>query len=126
MVFSQDQRVFIVEHYFSTQSYAECHNVFRNSFPDYVVPNKSTVQCLVKRFPETGSTGKKCHSGHRCVLSNDSLEDIRAHLRQSPRKSLRKLSQQTGMTYGSIQRAAKRLKLHPYQVQVYHELKTNC
>jgi hypothetical protein len=114
MVFSQDQHVFILEHYFSTWSYAECQNAFRNSFPDSVVPNKSTIQRLVKHFRETGSTGEKHHSGCSSVISNDSLEDIRAHLLQSPRKSLRKLSQQTGMTYGPIQKATKRLKLHPY------------
>jgi hypothetical protein len=32
--FSQDQRVFILEHYFSSRSYEECQNAFRNSFPD--------------------------------------------------------------------------------------------
>jgi hypothetical protein len=69
--FSQDQRVFILEHNFSTRSYAECQNAFRNSFPDSVVPNKSTVQRLVERFRETGSTGEKRHSGRRPVLSND-------------------------------------------------------
>jgi hypothetical protein len=26
------------------------------------------------------------------------------------------------MTYGSVQRATKRLKLHPYRVQIYDEL----
>jgi hypothetical protein len=107
MVFSQDQHVFILEHYFSTQSHAESQNVFRNFFPDSVVPNMSTIQRLVERFHETGSIGEKRHSGHPSVLSNDSLEDIRACLLQSPRKSLRKLAQQTGMTYGSVQRATK-------------------
>jgi hypothetical protein len=68
-----------------------------------VVPNKSTIQRLIERFHETRSIGHP-------VLSNDSLEDIRACLLQS----LRKLSQQNGMTYGSVQRATKRLKLHPY------------
>jgi hypothetical protein len=85
------------------------------------VPNKSTVQLLVERFRETGSIGEKRRSGRPSVLSNDSLEDIRARLVQTPRKSLRKLSQQTGMTYGSVQRATMRLKLHPYRVQVCHE-----
>jgi transposase len=112
--FSQDQRVFVLEHYFSSRSYAECQNVFRNSFPDSVVLNKSTIQRLVKRFRETGSIGEKHCSGRPSVLSYDSLEDVRARLLQSPRKSLRKLSQQTGMTYGSIQRTTKLLKLHPY------------
>jgi hypothetical protein len=81
MVFAQDQHVFILEHYFSTRSCAECQNVFRNSFPDSVVPNKSTIQRLVERFSETGSIGEKRRSGRRPVLSNDSLEDIRARVR---------------------------------------------
>jgi hypothetical protein len=60
--FSQDQRVFILEHYFSIRSYAECQNAFRNSFPDSVVPNKSTVR-LVECFRETWSIGEKRRSG---------------------------------------------------------------
>jgi hypothetical protein len=85
--FSQDQRVFILEHYFSTRSYGECQNAFTNSFPDSVVPNKSTIQRLVERYRETGSIGEKRRSGLPYVLSNDSLEDIRARLLHSPRKS---------------------------------------
>jgi hypothetical protein len=87
------------------------------------VLKKSTIQRLIECFHDTGSIGEKRRSGRPSVLSNDSLEDIRAHLLQSPRKSLRKLSQQTGMAYGSVQRATKRLKLHPYRVQVCHVLK---
>jgi transposase len=44
------------------------------------VPNKSTIQRLVERFRETGSIGEKRRSGRPSVLSNDSLEDIRARL----------------------------------------------
>jgi hypothetical protein len=88
-----------------------------------LVPSKSTIWCLDKHFSETWSIDEKRHSVRPSVLSNDSLEDIRTRLLQSPRKSLRKLSQQTGMSYGSIQRATQRLKLNPYRVQVCHELK---
>jgi hypothetical protein len=87
------------------------------------VPSKFTIQRLVERFRETGSTGEKRRSGRHYVRSNDSLEDIRARLLQSPRESLKKLYQQTGIAYGSVQRATKRLKLHPYRGQVCHELK---
>jgi hypothetical protein len=123
MFFSQDQRVCILEHYFSTPPYAECQNVFRSSFSDSVVPNKCTVQRLVERFRETESTDEKRRSGRPSVLSNYSSEDIRFRLLQFPRKSLRKLSHQTGMTCGSVHRATKRFKLHPYLVQICHELK---
>jgi transposase len=81
--FSQDQRVFILEHYFSTRSYAECQNAFINSFPDSVVPNKSTIQRLVERFRQTGSTGEKRCSGRRPVLSNDSLEEVYFSLQEN-------------------------------------------
>jgi transposase len=115
MVFPHYQRVFILEHYLSTRSYAECQNAFKNSFPDSAVTSKSTIQRLVERFRETASIGEKRRSGRHSVLSNDTLENIKARLLQSPRKSLRKFSQQIGMTYGSVQRTTKRLKLHPYQ-----------
>jgi transposase len=54
------------------------------------MPNKSTIQLLVERFYETGSIGEKRRSGRPSVLSNDSLEDIRARLLQSPRKIINK------------------------------------
>jgi hypothetical protein len=62
------------------------------------------------------SIREKRRSVRPSVLSNDTLEDIRARLLQSPRK----LPQQTGMTYGSVQRATNRLRLHPYRLQVCH------
>jgi transposase len=49
----------------------------------------STIQRLVERFRETWSIGEKRRSGRPSVLRNDSLEDIRASLLQSPRKSLK-------------------------------------
>jgi transposase len=55
-------------------------NVFGNSFP---------IQRLVERFRETGSIGEKRRSGRPSVLSNDTLEDIRARLLQALRKSLK-------------------------------------
>jgi hypothetical protein len=54
-------------------SHAKYHNAFRNSFPDSVVPNKSTIRRLIERSCETRSTGEKRRSGRPSVLSNDSL-----------------------------------------------------
>jgi transposase len=88
--FSQDQRVFILEHYVCTRSYAECQNAFRNSFPDSEVPNKSTIQRLVERFRETVSIGEKRRSGRPSVLSDDSLEDIRARFTSISKKIIKK------------------------------------
>jgi hypothetical protein len=57
------------------------------------------------------------------VLSDDSLDDIRQTLLLSARNSLRKLSLYSGLSYRSVYKAAKFLKLHPYCVHVMHELR---
>jgi transposase len=115
--------VFIVEHYLASRSYLTCQNEFRDTFPDSPVPNRSTVSRLVNRFRDTGSVQDRNRSGRPWVLSVDSLVDIRQTLLRSPRKSLRKLSLQSGVSYGSVHKATKILKLHPYRVHVMHELK---
>jgi hypothetical protein len=51
MFFSQAQRVSIVEHYLASHSYFTYQNEFRDAFPDFSVPNKSTISRLVKPFP---------------------------------------------------------------------------
>jgi hypothetical protein len=49
-LFSQVQRVFIIEHYLASRSYLTCQKEFRDTFPDSPVPNKSTISRLVNRF----------------------------------------------------------------------------
>jgi hypothetical protein len=77
----------------------------------------------VNRFRDTGSVQDRNGSGRPSVLGDDSLDDIRQTLFRFPRKSLRKHSLQSGLTYGSVHKAAKILKLHPCRVHVMHELK---
>jgi hypothetical protein len=55
MSFSQVQRVFIVEHYLASRSYLTCQNEFRDTFPYFPVPNKSTISRLVNRYRDTGT-----------------------------------------------------------------------
>jgi hypothetical protein len=87
------------------------------------VPNKSTVSRLVNRFRDTGSVQDRNRSGRPSELIDDSLDDIRQTLLHSPRKSLRKPSLHGGLSYESVHKARKILKLHPYRVLVMHELK---
>jgi hypothetical protein len=123
MSFSQVQRVFIVEHYLTSRSYLTCQNEFRDTFSDSSVPNILTVSHLVNCFPYTGSVQDRHHSNQPSVLSDDSLDDIRQTLLRSPQKSRRKLSLQSGLSYRSVHKATKTLKLCPYHVHVMHELK---
>jgi hypothetical protein len=123
MSFWQMQRVFIAEHYLVSRSYLTCQNEFRDTIPDSPVPNKSTVSRLVNRFCDTWSVQDRNRSGRPLVFSDDSLEDIRQILLRSLRKSLKKLSLQSALSYRSVHKATKILKLHPYHVHVLHEFK---
>ena len=50
--------------------------------------------------------------------------DISDCMLQSPKKSIRKLSQQVGVSYGTAHTALKKcLHLHPYKITAVHDLK---
>jgi hypothetical protein len=47
MSFSQEQRVFIVKHYFASRSYARVADEFHREYPDSAVPNNSTITRII-------------------------------------------------------------------------------
>jgi hypothetical protein len=55
------------------------------------------------------------------VLTAEDIRDIEARLQISPRKSLRRLAQETGVSLGSAFTATKLIKYRPYKVTVVHE-----
>jgi hypothetical protein len=110
MHFSQVQGVFIVEHYLTSRSYLTCQNEFTDTFPESPVLNKSTISRLVDRLSDTGSVQGRGRSGRPSSQI----------LLLSPRKSLRKLSLQSGLSYGSAHKTTQILKLHPHRVHIMH------
>jgi hypothetical protein len=55
MVYSRAERVFILERYLASKSFAAIREAFSNAYPDKEVPNKTTVHLLVTQFRDTGS-----------------------------------------------------------------------
>jgi hypothetical protein len=58
----------------------------------------------------------------RRVLTEEKLDDIGARLELTPRKSLKRLAQETGVSKSSARRATQFLKLRPYKTTVIHAL----
>jgi hypothetical protein len=52
MVYSRAEYVFILEHYFASESFAAVRETFSNAYPDKEVPNK-TAHRLVTTFRDT-------------------------------------------------------------------------
>jgi hypothetical protein len=50
MVYSQAERLFILEHYVASKSFAAVREALSNAYPDKEVPYKTTVHRVVTKF----------------------------------------------------------------------------
>jgi hypothetical protein len=76
----------------------------------------------VKKLENKG-TLLDLHGGGRPEMLENTVHDVANRLLASPRKSLHVLSQETGLSRSTCQRAAKKDGLHAYPFRVVQELK---
>ena len=67
---------------------------------------------LAKLFKQTGCVKNRNVNPRRHVLTEETLEKIGERLEYIPQKFLKRLSQETGVSVSSVQRATKLMKLH--------------
>lgn len=109
MVFTPEQDAFILKAHFRsatrnedrTWSYSVplCIEQFAEAFPNEVVDYDIFAQHIRRvtaRFETKNCICKGKSTGRPTILGDDVVEDIRERMDQSPNKSLRQLSQQTG------------------------------
>ena len=117
------ERVYIHNTYMkSRKSCSETRRKFRIKFPGRPVPNPSTIRRQDKRFTETGSVKNRNVNRRRRVLKEETLNEIGEKLEHTRQESLKRLSQETGVSVSSVQRVTKLLKLKPYKIPVVHAL----
>jgi len=121
MVLTLKQRIFLVETFVKSNSFLTVKNEFQQKY-DKDPPAKSTIQDLVKKWRSTGSVLNNKKRRSKTVLTLNKLTEINNRLRNSPRKSLRRLSVQSGVSYTSTHRATKQLGLKAYKVSVQQQL----
>ena len=113
---------FLLEAYFEFKSYERCVERWRDLFPNDPAPVKSVVDDLGRRFRDTGSIEDRRRSGRPKLITQDFIHDVQERMARWPRKSVRRLSQQVGVSIGATHKALKLAKLHPYRVKVVQEL----
>jgi hypothetical protein len=121
-MYAIDERIIIVETHIRKRYYVKCRKRFIHKYPDSPVPRKSCVTKLIK-WLTVGSVLDKTRHRKKTVLTHEKLEDILAWLQISPRKFLRRLSQETGVSAGCTSKATKLIKLRLRRVGVVHEFK---
>jgi hypothetical protein len=101
--------VFIVETFVRKKTYSKCIR----KYPDSPAPTKSCVSKLLKKWRATGSVCDIKKELKKIVLTEEKVRDTEARLLISPRKSLRRLEEVTGVSLGSAFTATKLIKFHP-------------
>jgi hypothetical protein len=74
MVYSRAERVFILEHYFASKSFATIREAFSKAYPDMEVPNK-TIHLRVTKFWDTGSVCDRKLVQRRTVLTDGKVKE---------------------------------------------------
>ena len=86
----------------SRKSCSETRRKFRVKFPEGPVPNSSTIRRQAERFKETGSVKNRKVNRRHHVLKEETLDEIGERLEHTPQKSLKRLSQETGVSVSSV------------------------
>ena len=85
----------------SSNSCSETRHKFRVKFPGR--------PAQAKIFKETGTVKKRKVKHRRHVLTEETLDEIGERLEHTPQKSLKRLSQETGVSVSSVQRVSNHL-----------------
>jgi transposase len=105
-----EQRVFQYDSYVKYGSAGKYRRKFQRKFRDERVPSRQTVHNLVNKLRTTGLLIDKKRESKRRVLTEEKLYDIGARLGHTPRKSLKRLAQETGVSKSSARMATQLLK----------------
>ncbi|CAK1589781.1 unnamed protein product [Parnassius mnemosyne] len=125
---SGEHRAFVVEVYFSSGfSLSETRRRFNNHYGIRRIrdgPSINLIRSWVARFRATGSTINRPRPGPTpTVATDENVERVMASVIENPRLSLRARSSILGISKSTLQVIMrKKLKLHPYKIQIVQDL----
>jgi hypothetical protein len=106
--YTLEQRVWLYDTYVKYGSARKSRRKIRRKFCDERVPSRQTIQDLVYKLRISGILIDK---KHKCrVLTEEKLDATGARLEHTPRKSLKRLAQETGVSKSSARTATQLLK----------------
>jgi hypothetical protein len=103
----------------------KCRRKFRRKFHDERVPSGQTVLNLVNKLRSTGLVIDTKQKHKRQVLTEEKIDATGARLEHAPRKLLKRLAQETGVSKSSTRTATQLVKLRPYKTTVIHSSLSN-
>jgi transposase len=120
--YTLEQLTFLYDIHVKYGSARKCRRKFVHKFCDERVPSRKTIHNLVNKLRTTGLLIVKKQNHKRRLLTEEKLDDIGARFEHTPRKSLKRLAQEAGVSEYSTRTAKQLLKLRPYRTTVIHDL----
>jgi hypothetical protein len=120
--YTLEPRVFLCGTYVKYGSARKCRQKFCRKFHDERVPNRQTIHSLVNKLRKAGWVIDKKQIHKRRGLTEGKIDDIGARLEHTPRKSQKRLDQETRLSKSNARTATQLLKLRPYKITVIHYL----
>jgi transposase len=119
--YTSEQRVFLYDTYVKYGSSGKRRRKFQRKFHDGRVPSKQTIHTLVNKHRTTGLLIDRGKKRKRRVLT-EKLDIIWARLEHIPRKPLKRLAQETGVSESSARSSTQLLKFRVYITTVIQDL----
>ena len=111
MEYSVEQRIFVVEKFHQSKRPVEVQRAFRKRFGCKNAPTRSAISKMVKKFHEVGQVTdqKKGKCGRKVTKSTpENVGRVQAAMTQSPKKSVRRASQQLELSYGTVHKILRK------------------
>ena len=130
MTFTGKEKIFCVTLYLESKSYKTVQAKFRWKFSFNTFPAKSAIHQWISKFKATGtvlSINKKAAaptSGRKMTArTSGNIKAVRTSVGQSPKKSIRRRSQELRISPAFLQRILNvDLHLYPCRIQIKHKL----
>ena len=128
MVYSKEQKIKIVEWWLESKCYTTVRRRYAREFNVRYAkaPQQKYIQYTVQKFMSKGTVldcRKREAGAPITVRSPANVDRVRASVQQSPKKSLRRRSQELGISVASLQRILRKdLTKFPYKISICHKL----
>ena len=117
--FSEEERKWIVLNFREDIGVTQLRRSFMTKMRPKSPRTKPSLQCfkkILEKFKETGSVQDLRKGNHRPTLSGDTVNKVKTHFESNPNSSIRKASNDIGLSYSSIQKTLKKtLRMKPYK-----------
>ncbi|RZC34005.1 HTH Tnp Tc3 2 domain containing protein [Asbolus verrucosus] len=122
MIFTQEEKIFIVESYFRNGHLVD--GVWQYSIQaGFVEFSQQFADACIELFHKTGLVDRKKSSGHPKKSTDQVIENMRQIIEEVPRTSLRRLSQQVKLSPATYRTILKKdIHFYPYRVQAVQQL----